>query len=589
MTADIPPAARRLALAACLAPILALVACGTQPPERTPDSTGPAPLPGAETSLTPLPASDESPLADLFAPAMAALDRGDWMAAQLALPAPADATAPSAEFEAYAALVAARTADLRGDLAGLEAALAGGPWAAASQDLRRQRLALERRGARLRGNHLESARLADRALPLYPAADPARDALARSLWRDLHYLDERELADARRGATPSLRGWLARLAVARGEGTEADWRSRYPDHPAAALPLPATDLPPPRRVALLLPLGGRLAAAASAVRDGFLAAHFSSGGERPALTLIDTTRYDSAAAAYRAAVDEGVELVVGPLTKTAVAEVLGQAQLPVPVLALNRAGGPTPAAGLQFALAPEDEAREIARRALGAGHRRALLLRPAGDWGDKVAAALRAAWTGGGGTVAATATFASRESHSDAIEQALHLDRSAARGAALRRLLDRGTVLAGRRREDIDVVFMLAPATEAAKSLKPLLAYHYAGDLPVYATSAANSAEVTAGDRDLAGLTVVELPWLLGEEPALRAAIAGAGLRGAGLSRLQALGADAHRLALRHGALEPGGALVIHGATGQLTVNRHGEIERSLPLATFGSGGLRAD
>ena len=178
-----------------------------------------------------------------------------------------------------------------------------------------------------------------------------------------------------------------------------------------------------------------------------------------------------------------------------------------------------------LALAPEDEAREIARRALGAGHRRALLLRPAGDWGDKVAAALRAAWTGGGGTVAATATFASRETHSDAIEQALHLDRSAARGAALRRLLDRGTVLAGRRREDIDVVFMLAPGTDAAKSLKPLLDYHYAGDLPVYATSAANSAEVSGGDRDLAGLRLVELPWLLGAQPALREAVAGSGLR----------------------------------------------------------------
>ena len=242
MRPDIPTAARRLALATCLAPVLLLAACGTQPPERIPDSTGPAPLPDGGTPLTPLPASDESPLADLFVPAMAALDRGDWMAAQLALPTPADDTAPSPEFQAYAALVAARTADLRGDLAALQEALAGAPWAAASQDLRRQRLALERRGARLRGNHLESARLADRALPLYPAADPARDALARSLWRDLHYLDERELADARRGATPSLRGWLARLAVARGEGTEADWRSRYPDHPAAALPLPATDL-----------------------------------------------------------------------------------------------------------------------------------------------------------------------------------------------------------------------------------------------------------------------------------------------------------------------------------------------------------
>ncbi|MHA7817998.1 MAG: penicillin-binding protein activator [Pseudohaliea sp.] len=589
MRPEIPPAARRLALAACLAPVLVLAACGTQPPAVPPGSAGPMPQPGTDAAVTPLPASDESPLADLFAPAVAALDRGDWMTAQLALPAPAGDTEPSAEFRAYAALVAARSADLRGDLAGLEQALAAAPWADASADLRRQRLALERRGARRRGDHLASARLADRALPLYPAADPARDALARSLWRDLQYLDARGLSRARAGATPSLRGWLERLEVARGERAEADWRRRFPGHPAAAIALPAADVPAPRRVALLLPLGGRLSAAASAVRDGFLAAHYASGAPRPALAIIDTAHYDNAADAYRAAVTGGAELVVGPLTKTAVAEVLDQPELPAPVLALNRAGGPASGAALQFALAPEDEAREIARRALGAGHRRALILRPAGDWGDKVSAALLAAWTGDGGAVAATATFASRESHSDAIERALHLDRSAARGAAVRRLLDRGTVLAGRRREDIDVVFMLAPDTDAAKSLKPLLAYHYAGDLPVYATSAANSAEVTTGDRDLAGLRLVELPWLLDERRGLREAIAGAGLRGAGLSRLQALGADAHRLALRHGVLDPGGPLVIHGATGKLTVNPRGEIERDLPLAAFGSGGLRAD
>ncbi len=584
MMAATPPVARGLALACCLA----LAACGTQPRAPAPDRGPAVPDLGGDRTATPLPASDRSPLADLFAPAMAALDRGDWLAARLALPRPADAGEPSAEFRAYTALAEAREADLRGDLAGFADALAAGPWSEASRDLQRQRLALERRQARLRGDHLASARLADRALALYPPRDPARDALARDLWRDLHYLDDAALAAARRNASPSLRGWLDRLQVARGERDGADWRRRYPAHPAAALPLSAAVDRPPQRVALLLPLGGRLAAAASAVRDGFLAAHFASDGARPGLAIYDTARYDSPVAAYRAAVAGGAELVVGPLTKTAVGEVLAQPRLPVPVIALNRADTTAPDAVLQFALAPEDDAREIARQALAAGHRRALLLRPAGAWGDKVATALREAWTAGGGVIAASTAFASRETHSDAIEQVLHLDRSAARGAALRRLLDRGTVLAGRRRQDLDVVFMLAPGTEAAKSLRPLLAYHYAGDLPAYATSAANSAEVTSGDRDLAGLRIVELPWLLGRQPALRAAVKDAELRGAGLSRLQALGADAQQLVRRHGELVPGGPLVVRGATGQLTVNRRGVVERELPLATFASGGVRA-
>lgn len=563
-----------------------LAACAAQPPSPAPPD-GDRAAPAADRWQR-LPATTlrESPLAALFAPAMAALDAGDWMRAEVALPEPVGAQPPSPDYRAYSALVRARIAYLRGDRAALQAALAGAPRRGVSADLRARLLTLERRQARQRGDYLAGAEAGLRLRELLRGDAAAVGDLDAGIWLDLQHLTARDLAAARTGAGPALAGWLDWLRVARGELTAARWGLRHAPHPARAMPRP-TDDAGRRHVALLLPLSGRLAAAGSAVRDGFLAAHYAAPDPSATrLSVIDSTRYDSPAAAYREAVAGGAELIVGPLSKDAVAAVLAQSDLPVPVLALNRSGA-VPARALQFALAPEDEARQLARRALGAGYRRALLLRPAGAWGDKLAGALSAAWTAGGGRVAAEGVFSSREDHSETIETALALDASRERGQALRRRLGSPLVLAGRRRQDIDVVFMLAPSTETAKSLKPLLAYHYAGDLPVFATSAANSAGVQTADRDLDGLRLLELPWLLGEAPALRRALAETELPGTGLARLQALGVDAHLLVRRHAALQPGGALLLRGATGDLTVHDDRTVVRELPLAVFDRGGPR--
>ncbi len=97
-------------------------------------------------------------------------------------------------------------------------------------------------------------------------------------------------ADARApaGTDPVVAGWLELgriLADAKSGalGTQrrlAEWRGRYPAHPASeslwkvAPERPAVPGGQPSQVALLLPLSGRAAAAGGAVRDGFLAAYY---------------------------------------------------------------------------------------------------------------------------------------------------------------------------------------------------------------------------------------------------------------------------------------------------------------------------
>lgn len=112
---------------------------------------------------------------------------------------------------------------------------------------------------------------------------------------------------------------------------------------------------PPRRLAVLLPLSGSLATAAGPVRDGLLAGYYGEYRRRPDLEFYDTAGTARGAVdAYRRAVAEGADQVVGPLGREEVDAVFAQTVATVPVLALNRAGAP-PVNSASYALAPEDE------------------------------------------------------------------------------------------------------------------------------------------------------------------------------------------------------------------------------------------
>ena len=115
---------------------------------------------------------------------------------------------------------------------------------------------------------------------------------------------------------------------------------------------------PPTHIAVLLPLTGKLAAAAMPVRDGLLASYYAHGQQRPNIVFFDTmSTPEGALSAYAHAVDAGVQMVIGPLSREEVAAVFANKSLPVPVFGLNQPGnGQLPPAGqMDFSLAPEDE------------------------------------------------------------------------------------------------------------------------------------------------------------------------------------------------------------------------------------------
>ena len=405
------------------------------------------------------------------------------------------------------------------------------------------------------------------------------------------------------GANPIVAGWmeLGRLLESKGgnsyelKASLIQWRDSNPRHPASRSIIDGvlatyTDLTTsPGQVALILPLSGRLKSSAAAVRDGFLAAYFAQQNSetRPAVRVYDTAALGAVAAWERAA-QSGAEFIVGPLLKEEV-EKISQVSGGVTTLALNEPENPDalPAEIYQFALSPEDEARQVASRILDDGLYRGLALVPANDWGMRIAAALGEMLQAGGGRLVELATYSpGNADYSETITRLLRVDQSKARRKKVEQALGLSLKFEPRRRRDIDFVF-LAALPRDGRLLRPQLRFHRAADLPVYATSAIFEARNT-GNRDLDGTTFDDMPWIIGDDEGTRV------LRGqtdmvwptlsTRRSRLFALGFDAYQLVpLIRGdrsALTRG----FDGMTGVLTLQDGRRIQRELGWATIVRG-----
>lgn len=397
-----------------------------------------------------------------------------------------------------------------------------------------------------------------------------------------------------------LDGWLqlARISktgtLAQQQAQLQEWLTQNPQHPAA-LNLPSAlrqlqqmSVPNIQKVALLLPQSGPLASVARALRDGFIAAQLqdSQNSEQIDIQLYDSSQVNSLDAFYQQASSDGVQLVVGPLEKPLVKQLSDRQQLPITTLALNynEQGQQNPPELFQFGLAAEDEARAAAARAWADGMRSAVALVPKGDWGDRVLAAFRESWEAAGGTLIAAEHMDHPVQLAQQIGDLFQLRQSEARGKRLQNVL--GTAIASQpaRRQDIDFIF-LAATPQQAQQIKPTLAFQYAGDVPVYATSHLYSGSATAAQlQDLEGIRFCETPWLLEQHNSLQQSVSGQWPQAAGsLGRLYAMGADAYTLSTRLTELQSLSSQ-IEGHTGNLSLGNGQRIQRQLPWAEFRNG-----
>lgn len=428
------------------------------------------------------------------------------------------------------------------------------------------------------------------------------------IWRLLALARNEELASWQNNNNQELVGWVELAQTKRAPYSSIeqlnyalnDWRSTHPNHPASdhllisILESFENFFAVPERIALLLPMTGRYEKIAKVIYAGIVSARelHTEDQYAPHIELYDTG--DNPADIvyhYQRAVDDGADFVIGPLKKESVELLSQHPELPVPVLTLNYISdyAQTPSNLFQFGLLPEDEATQVAERASLDEHVSAIIMTPSGEWGERLAEAFQSRFEELNGVVLDTQYYASNDTDfSTPLKLALQLDQSEARYRKLRSTLGQNLEFEPRRRQDVDMVFMVA-SPRTARLIRPQINYYYATDLPVYSTSHVFSGiENVSRDRDVNDVLYCDMPWLLkpsADHEIMRELLElEAGETYHLLPRFAALGIDAYYLPLKLAELAALPYERYNGLTGKLRIEEGNKIFRELNWAQFVNG-----
>ena len=385
----------------------------------------------------------------------------------------------------------------------------------------------------------------------------------------------------------------------------AQWRQRFPDHPANARFIAALDSREAPQsiiaggqvnaIAVLLPLSdSRMARVASAIQDGIVVAHRYSQSrvQTPSVRFYDVgLTPTSARAAYASAISDGANAVIGPLRKEAVAAIVTQRTIPIPTITLNTVDAGVQQGQLnnliQFGLAPEDEARSAASRAVGLNLTNAVILQTDDSRGDREARAFQQAMYSMGANVVHVAVLPKDQfDYGKEIKDALLITQSDQRFRLLSRTLGQKLFFEPTIRTDVDVVF-LAIGSKQAQSVRPQLDFFYAVDLPRLGTSRiASGGTDLKTNKDLNSLFYPGTPWELNKtlenDPLRNDIIANFPAATGVFANLYALGVDAFNVATQLDTLIAGNRL--KGYTGELQLTDDGRIQRTLDWAQYQEG-----
>lgn len=416
------------------------------------------------------------------------------------------------------------------------------------------------------------------------------------IWNHLQDMPRENIFSPPPGMSQDDAGWWSLAAIVKkgdyktpqGHNELAVWRQTYPGHPATEDILffiesgPAASSPAvtgeqysgtalegtPRQVALLLPLSGQYADAGRSVLNGF-----RDAADRAVTGYVDFKVFDSADITYpismiaQHAVQDGAEMIVGPLQKSELAELLAAGNVGVPILALNTLPeGQTGMEGLfQFSLSPENEAAEVALKALNDGRYRAVVLASQDATGERIANAFMSAYEQNGGRIIAYDSF---PNNSNGLSQIMKKLLRAESADPLWEDVRKGTERTSESEQRIDMIFFTASPRDA-RILRPVVQLQRAYDLPVYSTARVYSQPDPVMDRDLDGLIFCDMPERL---------------RSGSVNPLSAMGADAYQLVNQLEGLTSSPGYEIPGYTGRLSVTHDGRIWRHLDCAVFRNG-----
>ena len=343
---------------------------------------------------------------------------------------------------------------------------------------------------------------------------------------------------------------------------------------------PATPPPPPtgdnvgpglptdtdrHRVALLVPESGTNADVGTAIANATTMALLDSRTEKVRITTYDTAL--GAAAAARQAVADGNRLILGPLLSEDVAAVAPIARdAKVPVLSFSNDSSVAGNGVFIMGFVPGQSVERVVAFARGKGHQRFGALVPKNVYGDRSAAAFRAAVAAAGGTLVAVESY----------------DRSAtALSGAARRLASGGAM---------DAVLI---ADSGGNAIRAVPVIKGAGQRQILGTELWNT------DASLGTNAAMRGSWFASVSDGLYGQLAGKYRTRFGKApyRLASLGYDSVLLTVRiardwkPGTSFPANRLLaadgFGGIDGIFRFNNRGIAVRALEVSEIGAGGFR--
>lgn len=348
------------------------------------------------------------------------------------------------------------------------------------------------------------------------------------------------------------------------------------------------------RVAIILPLSGRLASQGLAIKQGVLSAYYQS-----ASNLSDNLSnppfiqfFDSNSPALPTAEQlESFDVIIGPLLKNKIVSLLSQTSVDQTILALNRIDT-NEAASVSpnqyfFALAPEDEARQLAETVFSNNARNPVIIADKSAATTRMANAFMARWrdiSSPGAKTPKITVFTDNTSLRASMTEALDVKQSKDRIKVVESLIAEELHAVPRNRRDVDAIVVFANA-EQTELLNPIIESSLSPfndkKVPVYATHRSYSLNLSNNSlRDLRNLTFSDMPWMLPAHNWQTIAQETDTLwpqRSDTLRRLFALGFDSYNLIPKLQALRTLPKLSVDGLTGKLNIQRDGSIRRTLP------------
>lgn len=421
------------------------------------------------------------------------------------------------------------------------------------------------------------------------------------LWQAIQNLTDSEVSILEKSQDPILAGWLNISLILRSKSDTLsmqlkayqDWQANNPLHPAAANPpedfvvigeLNQTKL---NKIAIILPMTGKLSLASKAIIDGFLAAYYQvKDTQKAQLIFINSAEFEDIGLALQQAYLQNVDVIVGPLAKSSVAQ-LSRFELEKPVIALNQLETSSKHHNLHyFSLTSADDIIELISFAKQEGATNAGILSLTQPWALRQADEFKQIGEKEDINIVSNIEFNNKPKEREtAIKELLLINESQQRKRLIERSLNTKVSSIDRPRQDLDYLYFVGHMAEA-KQIRPSLDYYYANNnnIPILASHSINNKtpDKNTKKEDIERILFTEVPALTQPNSLLNQVSSKVSKNI--LKRLQAMGADAYLLANRYWVFHKLPHAKMSANTGLLTLDELGIFRKRPELVMYRSG-----